>query len=80
MSERNVLGMQVQLALAAVVIAALAVPVLAQSDGGIAGVLPAGAVPELVKEGFVGTEGPRLCENENRFGPNVELGTNFCVF
>src|SRR5580704_16415797 len=58
MSERNVLGMQVQLALAAAVIAALAVPVLAQSGGGIAGVLPAGAVPELVKEGFVGTEGP----------------------
>jgi hypothetical protein len=50
--------MQVQLALATAVIAALAVPVLAQSGGGIAGVLPAGAVPELVKEGFVGTEGP----------------------
>ena len=58
MSERNVIGMQVQLALAAAVIAALVVPVLAQSGGGIAGVLPAGAVPELVKEGFVGTEGP----------------------
>jgi hypothetical protein len=58
MSERNVLGMQVQLALAAAVIAALVVPVLAQSGGGIAGVLSAGAVPELVKEGFVGIEGP----------------------
>ena len=58
MSERNVPGMQVQLALAAAVIAALAVPVLGQPGGGIAGVLPAGAVPELVKEGFVGTEGP----------------------
>ena len=50
MSERNVLGMHVQLALATAVLAALAVPVLAQSGGGIAGVLPAGAVPELVKE------------------------------
>jgi gluconolactonase len=58
MSERNVLGIEVQLALAAAVIAALAVPVLGQSGGGIAGVLPAGAVPELVKEGFVGVEGP----------------------
>jgi len=58
MSERNVPEIQVQLALAAAVIAALAVPVLGQSGGGIAGVLPAGAVPELVKEVFVGTEGP----------------------
>ncbi|HEX4594258.1 MAG TPA: hypothetical protein VH157_08280, partial [Bryobacteraceae bacterium] len=58
MAEQNGLGMRVQIALAAAVIAALAVPVLAQSGGGIAGVLPAGTVPELVKEGFVGTEGP----------------------
>lgn len=33
-------------------------PVLAQAPGGIAGVLGAGAVPELVQEGFTFTEGP----------------------
>jgi gluconolactonase len=50
--------MPTQIAAVAAVVAALAVPVLAQSGGGLAGVLPAGAVPELVKEGFVFVEGP----------------------
>jgi hypothetical protein len=70
MSDWNALGMQVQLALAAV-IAALAVPVLGQSGGGIAGVLPAGAEPELVKEGFVGTEGS--CPRWRQLSPKAAI-------
>ena len=55
----NGIGMPAQIALAAAAIAAaLALPVLAQSGGGIAGVLAPGAVPELVQEGFIFTEGP----------------------
>jgi gluconolactonase len=50
--------MPMQIALAAVAIAALALPALSQSGGGIAGVLAPGVVPELVQEGFVFTEGP----------------------
>jgi len=38
--------------------AMLALPVLAQAPGGIAGVLAAGAAAELVAEGFTFTEGP----------------------
>ena len=40
------------------VLAALALPVLAQSPAGIPGVVAPGVQPELVKEGFVFTEGP----------------------
>ena len=43
---------------AAALIALAAIPGLAQSPGGIAGVLAPGAVPELVQEGFTFTEGP----------------------
>src|SRR5215470_5019720 len=42
----------------ATIVAALAVPVLAQAPAGISGVLAPGAVPELVQEGYVFTEGP----------------------
>jgi gluconolactonase len=52
------IGMPVQIVLTAAAIAALALPVLAQSGGGIAGVLAPGVVPEHVQEGFVFTEGP----------------------
>ena len=41
---------------AAVIIAALALPAVAQT--GIPGVLAPGSVPELVQEGYVFTEGP----------------------
>ena len=52
-------GMHGRLALgAAALIAVTAVPTLAQAPGGIPGVLAPGAVPELVQEGFVFTEGP----------------------
>jgi hypothetical protein len=50
--------MTLQIALAAATIAAFALRALAQSGGGIAGVLAPGVVPELVQEGFVFTEGP----------------------
>src|SRR5260370_42299929 len=43
---------------AAVIIAALALPVVAQTPAGIPGVLAPGSVPELVQEGYVFTEGP----------------------
>jgi gluconolactonase len=43
---------------AAALIALAAIPGLAQSPGGIAGVVAPGAVPELVQEGFTFTEGP----------------------
>src|ERR1700722_3581954 len=43
---------------AAAIVAALAVPVLAQAPAGIPGVLAPGAVPVLVQEGFTFTEGP----------------------
>jgi len=45
---------------AAAVVAALAVPVLAQAQApaGIPGVVAPGAVPELIQEGYVFTEGP----------------------
>ena len=43
---------------AAAILAALALPVLAQTPAGIPGVLAPGAVPELVQEGFTFTEGP----------------------
>jgi len=39
-------------------VAVAAVPAIAQAPGGIPGVLAPGAVPELVQEGFVFTEGP----------------------
>jgi gluconolactonase len=42
----------------AVVIAALAFPVVAQTPTGIPGVLAPGVAPELVQEGYVFTEGP----------------------
>jgi sugar lactone lactonase YvrE len=42
----------------AVIIAALALPVVAQTPAGIPGVLAPGSVPELVQEGYVFTEGP----------------------
>jgi gluconolactonase len=43
---------------AAVIIAALALPVVAQTPAGIPGVLAPGVAPELVQEGYVFTEGP----------------------
>ena len=43
---------------AAVLLATMSVPALAQQLDGIAGVLAPGAMPELVQEGFVFTEGP----------------------
>ena len=43
---------------AAALLAVAAAPSLAQPQGGIPGVLAPGAVPELVQEGFVFTEGP----------------------
>jgi sugar lactone lactonase YvrE len=43
---------------AAVIIAALALPVVAQAPAGIPGVLAAGVMPELIQEGYVFTEGP----------------------
>jgi len=42
----------------AVIIAALALPVAAQTPAGIPGVLAPGVAPELVQEGYVFTEGP----------------------
>ena len=42
----------------AVMIAALALPVVAQTPTGIPGVLAPGVAPELVQEGYVFTEGP----------------------
>jgi gluconolactonase len=42
----------------ALIIVAFAVPAMAQTNAGIPGVLAAGAVPELIQEGFVFTEGP----------------------
>lgn len=43
---------------AAVIIAALALPVMAQTPAGIPGVLAPGVAPELVQEGYVFIEGP----------------------
>jgi len=43
---------------AAAIVAALAVPVLAQAPAGIPGVLAPGAAPELIQEGYTFTEGP----------------------
>jgi gluconolactonase len=43
---------------AATLLAVAAVPSFAQTPGSIPGVLAPGAVPELVQEGFVFTEGP----------------------
>src|SRR5215475_12582385 len=52
-------AMRVSAAVGAAVLAGLlALPVLAQSPTGIAGVVAAGAEPQLVQEGFVFTEGP----------------------
>src|SRR5580693_10250482 len=42
----------------AIAIALSTLPVLAQSPGGIPGVLAPGVTPELVQEGFTFTEGP----------------------
>lgn len=42
----------------ALILAAFAVPAMAQTPAGIPGVIAAGAAPELVQEGFVFTEGP----------------------
>ena len=43
---------------AAAVVGLIILPAMAQSPGGIAGVVAAGAEPQLVQEGFVFTEGP----------------------
>ncbi len=43
---------------AAALLAVAAVPSIAQAPGGIPGVLAPSAVPDLVQEGFVFTEGP----------------------
>src|SRR5207253_8639778 len=43
---------------AAAVVGLIILPVKAQLPGGIAGVVAAGAEPQLVQEGFVFTEGP----------------------
>jgi gluconolactonase len=43
---------------AAAVVGLIILPAMAQSPGGIAGVVAAGAEPHLVQEGFVFTEGP----------------------
>jgi gluconolactonase len=43
---------------AAAVVGLITLPAMAQSPGGIAGVIAAGAEPQLVQEGFVFTEGP----------------------
>jgi len=52
-------GTQINAALAAaVIVAALAAPALAQTPAGIPGVLAPGVVPELVQEGYTFTEGP----------------------
>jgi len=52
-------AMRVSAAVGAAVLAGLlALPVLAQSPTGIAGVVAPGAEPHLVQEGFVFTEGP----------------------
>ena len=55
--SRADLGLNAALGIAALV-GVLALPALAQAPTGIPGVLAAGAVPELVQEGFVFTEGP----------------------
>jgi gluconolactonase len=53
------LRMHSQLASAATALLAIvALPVIAQAPGGIAGVLAPGVVPEIVQENFVFTEGP----------------------
>src|SRR5262249_91153 len=52
-------GMRMSAAVAAAALAGLlALPVLAQSPTGIAGVVAPDAEPRLVQEGFVFTEGP----------------------
>ncbi len=57
--QRRLGGILVHSALgAAVIIAALALPVVAQTPAGIPGVLAPGVMPELVQEGYVFTEGP----------------------
>ena len=43
---------------AAAVVGLIILPAMAQSPGGIPGVVAAGAEPQLVQEGFVFTEGP----------------------
>jgi gluconolactonase len=53
----SALRLQSMFGLAAVV-AAFAMPAMAQMPAGIPGVLAPGAVPELVQEGYVFTEGP----------------------
>ncbi len=57
--QRRFSGMLARSALGiAVIIAAFALPVGAQTPAGIPGVLAPGVMPELVQEGFVFTEGP----------------------
>jgi len=61
MGARNALSLEISWTLtlgAGAILAAAALPVTAQAPGGIAGVLAGGAVPELVQENFVFTEGP----------------------
>jgi gluconolactonase len=61
----------------ALLVAALASPVVAQTNAGIPGVLAAGAVPELVQEGFVFTEGPVATADGGLYFSDIRVNKTF---
>jgi len=62
---------------AAAIVAALAVPVLAQAPAGIPGVIAPGAVPELVQEGFTFTEGPVATADGGLYFSDIRVNKTF---
>ena len=62
---------------AAALLALVGVPVLAQAPGGIAGVLAAGATPELVQEGFTFTEGPVGTADSGLFFSDIRVSKTY---
>jgi gluconolactonase len=61
----------------ALLVAALAAPAVAQTNAGIPGVLAAGAVPELVQEGFVFTEGPVATADGGLYFSDIRVNKTF---
>src|SRR5262249_26771734 len=80
MGARNALSLEISCTLApgaAAILAAAALPVLAQAPGGIAGVLAGGAVPRPVQEKLVFTEGPVRTAEGGLYFPGIPVSKTY---
>ena len=61
----------------AAIIAALALPLVAQTPAGLPGVLAPGSAPELVQEGYVFTEGPVATADGGLYFSDIPAGRTY---